>query len=125
MYNKLRSNKYNPWKEDIQIFRYWKDKISGNPMIISLRMNKVIWFFHFRYLPPIEIYHRNIFHWYKQTNKHQVKQRIQWSIIKEDKRRCKDMKKYIINWDQTNTTHEKKISKYSDIGKIRYQEIQW
>ena len=30
------------------------------------------------------------------------------------------MKKYIINYIQTNTTHDKKISKYSEIGKIRY-----
>ena len=35
------------------------------------------------------------------------------------------MKQYTINWDQTNTTHENMISNYTDIGTIRYEEIQW
>ena len=65
-------------------------------MIISLRMNGSMWFFHFRYLHPIEIYHRNICHRYKQTN-------VKW--IKEDEKRDKDMKQYTMNWDQTNTSH--------------------
>ena len=50
---------------------------------------------------------------------------MQWSIIKEDKMRDKDMKQNTMNWDQTNTTHEYKVSIYSDIGKIRYEKIQW
>ena len=90
---------------NIKVFRDWEDKIWGNPMIISLRMNESVRVFHFRYLPTIEIYHRNIFHRYKETNKHQLKQWIQWSIIEEDERRCKDMKQYTINWDKTNATH--------------------
>ena len=50
---------------------------------------------------------------------------MQWSFIKEDERRDKDMKQHTINWDQTNTTHGNKISIYTDIRKIRYEEIQW
>ena len=42
---------------------------------------------------------------------------MHWSIIKEDERRDKDMKQYTISWDQTNTTHENKISKYLEIGR--------
>ena len=81
-------------------------------MIISVRMNGSIWFFYFRYLPSIEIYHRNIFHRYKQTNIKWIEQRMHWSIIKEDERRDKDMKQHTMNWDQTNITHDNKISKY-------------
>ena len=87
-------------------------------MIISVRMNGSIWLFNFRYLPTVEIYHRDIFHRYKQTNSKWIEQRMQSSIIKEDERRNKDMKQYTMNWDQTNVTHENKISKYTEIGKI-------
>ena len=55
-----------------------------------------------------------------------MKQWIQWSIIKGDENRDKNMKQDTVNWDQTNvTTHENKISIYSEIRKIRYKEIQW
>ena len=33
------------------------------------------------------------------------------------------MKQHTMNWDQTNITHDNKISKYTEIGKIRYKEI--
>ena len=50
---------------------------------------------------------------------------MQWSIIKENKMRDKDMKQHTMNWDQTNVTHNNQISIYSEIRKIRYEEIQW
>ena len=35
------------------------------------------------------------------------------------------MKQDTMNWDQTNATHDNQISIYTDIGKIRYEDIQW
>ena len=119
-YNELTSMKCNKWKKDIEIFRDWEDKIWEDPMITSLRMNRSIWFFHLRYLPAIEIYHRNIFH---QKKKKKTSIETKGPMIDHQKR-GREIQGYEITYNeltlmQCNTW--KKISKYTEMVKIRYK----